>query len=129
MGVSIELTGMSDLIEALERQATKVEKAKEKILQRAAEPVLADMQSTKVFNDRTGTLRGSLKIGKIKIAKGNNGRHYVQVGDVDSDAGYAWYVEYGHSKTPARPFIQPALERNEREVLARIREGLEEALR
>ncbi len=44
---------------------------------------------------------------------------------VGTDAPYAWFVEFGTTRTPARPFIRPVFERLE----PRLRAGLGVAVR
>jgi len=130
LGVDINLRGTSDLVDSLELMVTNAKKLEETILQKAAEPVLAEMQNTAAFIDRTGDLRKSLKISKLRSSRMNwkLGRKFVWVGDVDRKAEYGWYLEFGTSTISARPFIQPALEQHEGEVFETIKQGLKEAL-
>ncbi|HWQ89521.1 MAG TPA: HK97-gp10 family putative phage morphogenesis protein [Desulfitobacteriaceae bacterium] len=122
MGVEISLSGIADLVEELERMAANSAKIQDEVLQTAAEPVLQEARRTTAFHDRSGKLRGSLNISKSKIRKG---QRYVLV---QADEFYGRMVEFGTSKMSARPFLQPALERNEKIVLEIIRNVLGEAL-
>lgn len=129
MGVDVNLSGISDLIEELEMMTVNTAKAAGEILSKAAQPILQELQSTTAFEDRSGNLRRSFKISKLRNSRMNkNGRWYIWVGDVDREAPHGWLLEYGTSRMPARPFIQPALERHEGEVFEAIKEGLREAL-
>jgi HK97 gp10 family phage protein len=127
MGADIELTGMGDLIDKLDLMVANSKQVIDETLKAAAAPILADAQQTTAFHDRSGRLRKSLKISKVK--SGKNSRKLVWVGDVDAKAQYSWYVEYGHSNVRAHPFMGPAFERHKEEAYRIIKEKLTEALK
>lgn len=123
----MDLSGMEELFNRLEGMAnatTIINKA----LKAAAIPVLADAKSTSMFTDRTGKLRRSLKIGTVKT---KNDVKYIEIGISKSDNSKAFYgkmIEWGTSKKSARPFLQPALERNKDAVKEIIKEELRRGL-
>lgn len=123
----MDLSGMEELFNRLEGMAnatTIINKA----LKAAAIPVLADAKSTSMFTDRTGKLRRNLKIGTVKT---KNDVKYIEIGISKSDNSKAFYgkmIEWGTSKKSARPFLQPALERNKDAVKEIIKEELRRGL-
>ena len=148
MGVDVEFSGMSELIEKLEATNGRFNTVENKALKAGAQPMLEDMKSTNAFKDQTGNLRKSLKISGIKRT---GGRKSVWVGDVDAECRYSWWVEFGHSLgqsrknmsakdkragklnkvtyAPARPFVAPALERHKREAIEIIKAELRRAIK
>jgi phage protein, HK97 gp10 family len=128
MGVDIDLFGMSELIEELELNVSNASKIENEALIAAAEPIINDAKQTTEFADRSGKLRGSLKVSKVKTKKDGK---YVLAGAFDNDVYYAKMVEYGHSGKTAKahPFLAPAFERHEKEALEIITNKLREALK
>lgn len=122
MGAEILLEGVADLLDQLEHLVENSAKVQGEILQAAAEPVLADAKQTTAFQDRSGKLRNSLRVSKPKTKRD---RKYILV---QTDPFYGRMVEFGTSKMSARPFLQPALERNQQEVTEIIKTKLREAL-
>lgn len=120
MSADMELQGFENLMAKIENMGKAGDKIYDNALQKSAEPVLKDAQATNAFKDRTGDLRKSLKISRIK--KDKNGK-YVWIGDVDKKANYSWYVEH---KTP---FLRPAYEGNKKEIFETIKQKLAEGLK
>jgi HK97 gp10 family phage protein len=127
MGIDVDLTGLGDLLDEVDLMVAKPTKAVGEILNRAGQPILRDLQTTTAFEDKSGKLRGSFKISKLRDTRA--GKKLVWVGDVDREALHGWLLEYGTSKMPARPFLEPAVVRNEDEVFDIMTEGLREVLR
>ena len=115
----MEVDGFEDLMKKIESIGKVGDKIYNDALQKSAEPVLEDMQDTTVFKDKTGNLRKSFKISKVK--KDKNGK-YVWIGDVDGVAKYGWYIEH---KTP---FMRPAFIKNKTKIFQIIKEELAEGL-
>lgn len=127
MGAELDFSGMGELIDELDRMVDNTNKVLNDALKAGAEPILKEMKSTTAFEDKSGGLRKSLKVGKVKTSK-TRGK-YVQIGDVDRKAPHSWYLEYGTSKMKARPFMAPALERRKEEAQEIIKDKLKEALK
>jgi len=115
MSADMELQGFEDIMKKIEDMGRKGSKAENNAITKGAEPVLEDAKNTTAFKDRTGKLRKSLDISKVK--NGKEGK-YVWIGDIDKQANYSWYVEYTH------PFLRPAFEKNKDEVFRIIKEEL-----
>lgn len=125
----IELTGVDEILNKLQQIGTNISRLENKALKNAAEPVLEDAKATNAFNDRTGKLRKGLKISNIKKL---DGIKYVLVGVDKSDNSkiyYGKFLEFGTSKMPAKPFLQPAYEKNKDTIEKTIAETLKEGLR
>lgn len=132
MANEIELIGMDDLLNKLEQMGKQGKKIEKQALKKAGEVMSAAAKSEApvydgkpVKNVIAGKLKNSIKVSPIK-KKGNT--HYVWVGDVDREAEYGWYHEFGTSKLPANPWLTRAYDKAKdeiREVIAsEIKGGL-----
>lgn len=69
-----------------------------------------------------------LKVGNVRREKGGK---IVRVGLLKGDTSKIFYLkfhEWGTSKMPARPFMEPAQQEKEQEALQAIRDALKEGL-
>jgi HK97 gp10 family phage protein len=126
MADNFEVTGFEEIsrrLEAMGRKGAKIEGA---ALIKSAEPMLEDMKRTSAFSDRTGKLRESLKMSRVKIAK--DGR-YIWLGDIDREAPYSWYLEFGTARMPARPFMRTVWEVGKFKVFEKIKDEMEKELK
>lgn len=125
----IELIGVDEILNKLQQIGTNISRLENKALKNAAEPVLEDARATNAFNDKSGKLRKGLKISNIKKKEGVK---YVLVGVDKSDNSkifYGKFLEFGTSKMAARPFLQPAYEKNKDNIQQAIAETLKEGLK
>lgn len=126
---NIELTGVDEILNKLQQISTNVGKLENKALKNAAEPVLEDAKETNAFKDKSGKLRKGLKITNVKKKEGMK---YILVG-VDradnTEIFYGKFIEFGTSKMPARPFLQPAYEKNVQNIKRTIADTLKEGLK
>lgn len=126
---SMELQGVDELLNKLQSIGANVARLENKALRNAAEPVLEDVKATNAFNDRSGKLRKGLKITNVKKKEGVK---YILVGIDKSDNSkiyYGKFIEFGTSKMPAKPFLQPAYEKNKDNIKRTIAETLKEGLK
>ncbi|WP_123053085.1 HK97-gp10 family putative phage morphogenesis protein [Clostridium sp. JN-1] len=126
---SMELQGVDELLNKLQSIGANVGRLENKALRNAAEPVLEDVKATNAFNDRSGKLRKGLKITNVKKKEGVK---YILVGIDKSDNSkifYGKFIEFGTSKMPAKPFLQPAYEKNKDNIKRTIAETLKEGLK
>jgi HK97 gp10 family phage protein len=126
---NIELTGVDEILNKLQQMGTNISRLESKALKNAAEPVLEDAKATNAFNDRSGKLRKGLKISNVKNKEGTK---YILVGIDKGDNSkiyYGKFLEFGTSKMPARPFLQPAYEKNKDKIQKTIAETLKEGLK
>lgn len=125
----IELTGVDEILNKLQQIGTNISRLENKALKNAAEPVLEDAKATNAFNDKSGKLRKGLKISNVKNKEGTK---YILVGVDKSDNSkifYGKFLEFGTSKMPAKPFLQPAYEKNKENIKSTIAETLKEGLK
>lgn len=125
----IELEGVDEILNKLQQIGNNISRLENKALKNAAQPVLDDAKSSNSFNDRSGNLRKGLKISNIKNKEGVK---YVLVGVDKSDnlkIYYGKFLEFGTSKMSARPFMQPAYEKNKDNIQKNIAETLKEGLK
>lgn len=129
MGANMEFYGLDELREKLESMTIKASGIENKALKKAAQPILDDMKSTTAFKDDTGKLRRSLAISRVRM---KNHIKYVSIG-IDRkempEVYYGFFVEFGTSQKPARPFIAPAYERHKREAIEIIAQEMRRAMR
>lgn len=126
MGADIELTGMDELLKWADETGNKINSVVGSALQAGAEPILEELQHTSAFVDRSGKLRESFKISKIKTS---GDQKFVWVGDVDGIAKYAWPLERGTSRMKAHPFMRPAFERQKGNANRIMMEKIKEAIK
>lgn len=125
----IELEGVDEILNRLQQIGNNISRLENKALKDAAQPVLDDAKSSNSFNDRSGNLRKGLKISNIKNKEGVK---YVLVGVDKSDNSkiyYGKFLEFGTSKMSAKPFMQPAYEKNKDNIQKTIAETLKEGLK
>lgn len=124
---SIELSGVDEILNRLQQIGANISRLENKALQDAAEPVLEDAKANAPI--RTGKLKEGLKISGVK---NRDGTKYVLVGIDRSDNSnifYGKFIEFGTSKMSPRPFLEPAYEKNKKEILKRIKSTLKEGLK
>ena len=132
--VSVSLLGISDLLDEADQMGINITSVSNEALQEAAQPILEEAQKTSAFADRTGKLRKSLTVSKVKMGLGSGGtrsHRYILVGSFADDVQYAKDVEYGHGGdtfAPAHPFLEPAFNHHRDEAEALIAAKLREAL-
>jgi len=126
MGADMELTGLDEILKWAEETSERVSMVIDPALKAAAEPMLSELQHTSAFADKTGKLRKSFKISKVRKKKDQAS---IWVGDVDGDVPYAWPLERGTSRFVAHPFMRPAFERQKENAYQIMREKIKEAIK
>ena len=137
--MSLEISGsdelQSDIAEMAELLRTSSEngsRACNAILQKAAQPVLEQMQRNASVDPkkRSGNLYQSIKIGSVKRRK--QGGYRVTVGVHQKDGvRYANPVEFGHAgphPAPPHPFVRPAFDASADDAYELVKEQLSNAL-
>lgn len=125
MGAEMKIDGIQDFVDDLTRMYGSIENIADEALQAGGKVILDEASRTNAFNDRTGTLRKAIKLGKTK---GSKGQKYVLIGVFKKDAYYGRFIEYGTKKKSARPFLRPAFETKKDEALKEIGRVLKEAI-
>jgi len=122
----IETSGFNELLSTMDSMYTALTSKviTDRILIKAGEPVLRDMYENAPVGDSFFNARDELEI----TTKTRFGQRVCFIGITKSDMSTAFYLkfhEWGTVKMPAKPFMQPALEKNR----AKIKEILLEELR
>lgn len=122
----VDLIGMEKVIEKLTEIGTKGTRAINQALGKGALPILENMKTTDMFEDRTHRLRDSLKVSKVRTRKDGK---YIWIGDVDRQAPHGWVVENGTSDKEARPFMRTAYREEKEKALQIIKEEMARAFK
>jgi len=123
MANEIELVGMDNLLNQIERMGKEGTKIEKQALKKGGE-VMKTSAKSEAPRD-TEKLIDSIKVSPIK--KKNN-THYVWVGDVDREAEYGWYHESGTSKMSANPWLTRAYDKAKNEVRETIENEIKRGL-
>lgn len=126
MSDEFSVDGLDSLLRKLQNMGKEGSIVEDNALIKSVEPILDDIKNTTLYKDKSGNLRKSAKISKVKKVKGNK---TVWVGDVDKKANYGWYVEWGDSKTKPRPFMKQAYDKNKDSVYKNLKEAIENNLK
>lgn len=123
MANEIELTGMDELLNQIEKLGKEGKKIEKEALKKAGDKmkVVAKQEAPK----DTHNLEQNIKVSPIK-KKGSTS--YVWVGDVDRNAIYGWYQEFGTKYFPANPWLSRAFEMAKEDVRKTIEEEIKRGL-
>ena len=119
-----ETRGMDELLTMLEGMSKAASnKVQDKALLAAAQPILDDMSANAPV--RTGKGKAMLKVGRPETKTGSRTVIIgIDKGDI-SEVFYLKFAEWGTSKQPAKPFMQPAKEKN----MGKVKEIMQEVLK
>ncbi|HEX9060409.1 MAG TPA: HK97-gp10 family putative phage morphogenesis protein [Clostridia bacterium] len=126
MPTDVSMEGFDEIIKKLEEMGKKVDRLPNKILPEAGKPILEAAKDKAPEN--TGKLKENLDMSKVKNKDGNK---YIEIGITKADNSpifYGKFIEFGTSKMPARPFLQPAYEEKKKETYEIIKEMLKKEL-
>lgn len=113
-----------DIEPALGAAAAAIDDEVEDAMERGAKIVADDAAATHPYQNRTGELQRRTVPGRV-TGRASRGRVRATV---IADTKYASYVNDGTERMAARPFLEPALERREGDVLAEVEAGIGTAL-
>ena len=128
MSAELQVIGLDEIMKKIEELGRKGAKIENEAITEGAKPILDDAVSTTAFKDQSGDGRKGLKISRPR-KKGDV--KYVLIGIDKGDISEIFYMkfkEFGSSHEPARPFLQPAYERNKAEALRIIKEIMRKGL-
>lgn len=120
--VKMELEGIENLIDEVEKLGKQGSKIENKALKGAGEVVKDSI--VREVPVRTGKLKKSISVSGIKR---EGGEPYVQVGP-GKDGWYGKFVEFGTVKMKAKPFMEPGYENSKDAALDTIQEELKRGL-
>ncbi len=126
MGVDVELSGMSELIDRVQQLGRKGSSIQNAALKAAAQPVAEEMKSlVRVSGIDEKHIRDDILVSNVKT---KNGTKYVRVGPGTDTNWRAKFLELGTSKMSAKPFMSPSYENKKGEAKQIIKEKLKEGL-
>ncbi|MEM2351789.1 MAG: HK97 gp10 family phage protein [Thermoproteota archaeon] len=110
--MGVEIMGSAELIARLEGLTARLDGLSQEALKEVAEQIVEDAKALCPVD--TGSLRRSIRFERdpssgVIVAAGGGG---VINPKTKCEVDYAAYVEFGTSRAPAQPFLQPALEKN-----------------
>ena len=120
---SIYVDGVEDLARMFRSMGDAAESILDEAAKKAAEIVLTDAKNKVPVN--TGKLKASLDIKPEKRRRPTKAAYQVYSKGVSKGGvRYAFAVEGGTSKMPARPFLRPALDENKDKIKDTISDEL-----
>jgi len=122
----IELQGMQELLNRLTELGKKGKRIENKALLAASKPILDEMAANAPY--LTGDGQAALKTSRVK-SKGDTKTVLIGIekGDI-SEVFYMKFHEFGTSKMPAKPFMQPAYESKKAEAIRILKEEFRRGL-
>lgn len=126
---SIELEGMAELIDKVNKLGAKGEVIKKKALDKAGELVKTSMERKAPRSTETKKhMADNIKVSEIKK---ENGVDFVKIGPNKGDNSeffYSKFTEWGTSKISAQHWAENSLLENKREINQTIKEELQRGL-
>lgn len=128
--MKLDLRGVSDLLERIQKVGGNIDAAAEKTLVESAKPFVEDLKSGIKKHRRTGLTEASLN-DPIQLQREGN-QLTLNVGfDLGKGGLPALFLEYGTPHMKPESFIRPAIQRNQtkarkiqQEILSQILEDL-----
>ena len=114
MSQQVKVSGLEDLVATLREHGHDVRAGLEMVGRSGAEVLRAEM--SKRAPVRTGYLREHIGIGDAKIDEAK-GQITIPVGP-NNKAFYGLFQEFGTRHHPAQPFMRPAADESQAQVLA-----------
>ena len=126
---SIELEGMSELIDKVNKFGARGEVIKKKVLDKAGELVKTSMERNSPRSQETKKhMADNIEVSEIKK---EDGVDFVKIGPNKGDNSefyYSKFTEWGTSKIPAQHWAEKSLIENKREINQTIKEELKRGL-
>lgn len=129
MARGIELGGIDRLLSSLRRRGEAASNKVERVALRAAGKVMADDMSERASRSpaaRRYHLQDNITVSGVRR---KDGVKYVLIGPNKRVAWRAHFPEFGTSKMPATPYIEPAFLAKRREALIILADEMRKGLR
>ena len=124
---NIKIDGLNEVAKLFEKMPTSAEAILDEASKVAAKDVLESAKQKCPV--KTGKLRDSLDIKAEKVTKKTKRSYQVYSKGVSKGGvRYAFAVESGTSKMPAKPFLRPALDENKENIKKTISEKIIEEI-
>jgi HK97 gp10 family phage protein len=118
--------GMDDLMARLNELGAKANRVANQALKEAAEPLAEAMRNNvNVSTVEHKHIRDDIHVSRVKVS---GLVRYVEVGPGEETAWRAKFLEFGTSKMPAYPFVEPSLHESKHKVFAALCDALKRGL-
>lgn len=125
----VELEGMEELIDKVNKLGAKGEIIKKKALDKAGELVKASMETRAPKSEETKRhMADNIQVSEIQK---ENGMDFIKVGPNKGDNSeffYSKFTEWGTSKIPAQHWAEKSVLENKREINETIMEELQRGI-
>ncbi|MPM61779.1 hypothetical protein SDC9_108639 [bioreactor metagenome] len=126
---NIELEGMAELIDKVNKLGARGEVIKKKALDKAGELVKSSMERRAPRSEETKKhMADNIEVSEIEK---KNGVDFIKIGPNKGDNSeffYSKFTEWGTSKIPAQHWAENSLLENKREINQTIKEELQRGL-
>jgi len=120
-GMSVNVDGLDNLRKRLGELPEDVQRGARSSIEESAESVEQQMKDEVPVD--TGTLRDAIQ------SRVNAAQLTADVGPMGGDAYYGYFVEFGTSRMPARPYATPAAEAERKAFPERLRRHVGDELK
>ncbi|MCL6453553.1 MAG: HK97 gp10 family phage protein [Alicyclobacillus sp.] len=126
--MSMDVSGFGELYAALARLGANVDKVVNQALKAGAQPIADAMsENVNVSARHEVHVRDDIKIGRPR--QDADGVRYITIGPSARTAWRAKFLEFGTSKMPAYPFMEPAMHEQQRAAFDAMRQVIKGALK
>ena len=115
------ITGLNDLLKNFQNIKEAVPVAVASAMGVVTQEIAQEAQQNHYFQNQTGNLEASIQALPVIEKNGEI------IGQVKAGMEYAQYVEFGTSKISAKPFLTPAIESNQKNVIDTVVAAIERA--
>jgi len=127
----IELQGIDAMVREIRQRLTSgVDRLESKALRAAGEPIAEDMKSRVEVSDRNYTksrhYQDDIRVSRV-IRK--DGMKYILIGATKSTSWRGHWLEWGTSRTPAQPHVEPAFHARKGDAVRIMAEEFAKGLR
>lgn len=136
MGADLKLDGMEEVLKELYALGDKASRLENKALREGIKPIGKDMIDNSPVNSKRKSGKHAKEYLKVGGVKEINGVKTISAGIQKADRSKAYYLKFHEwgwttvngKKKPARPFMQPAFNKNKDNVLEIMKGVLKKGL-
>ncbi len=107
-GNGFDLSELNELISKVEQLGANMAKVSQRILDAGSEPARRAFIRNMPPNSKKDKKHARDNVTVTKTRTSRRGTRYRLIGAHGEEFRYLWYVENGHSKAPAHPFVERA---------------------
>lgn len=115
--MGIEINGLDEIMKSFEGMPRELKKAESQITKEMCKPIQEDaVNNIKRSNIKHEHIKDNIKISSMKYVEGIATRK-VEVERKKSEIFWDYFIEYGTSKRPPKPFMGKARENNKNKIV------------